>query len=1066
MFANIDKNSIRYNFVKNISAILLLSAFVLSAILAINESTVLSRTLQTKGNSFASYIAKLSQDPLVMNDSITLDSIVSEANKDEEIMYAIIRDAKGKLITSQYAGINYRSPRLKVMLSQLSKETELEDILAAIRNKESVMELSVPILAGTDSIGQVTVCMSRYNIWKQILKTVLFVIILNLFVAFALGMVVFIVSRRSIFDPVTKLAEAMELLAKGNLSSRIKLKATGELQNLFDGFNQMAENMSITTVSKDYVDNIIGSMMNLLIVLSPENKIITVNKSTCELLGYEDNELIGMPIEKIFGSGKTYQTLLTGTASTDSQSGNIEDVYLKKDGTQIPVLLSTSVMYDNSEVVQGIIVVAQDITLRKVSEEDLRKTNVYLEQAIAQANELAVKAELANIAKSDFLANMSHEIRTPMNGVIGMTGLLLDTELNDEQRRYAETVRTSGESLLTVINDILDFSKIEAGKLEMETLDFDLRDMLDDFAATIALRAQDKGIEFICAVAPEVPSYLKGDPGRLRQILTNLTGNAVKFTHRGEIAVRVSLLSETDTEVGLRFSIKDTGIGIPEAKQALMFQKFTQVDASTTRKYGGTGLGLAISKELLGLMGGEIGVISPSPVSADSQQQKGQGTEFWFTLHLGKHTKRERNITPPAEIRDVHVLLVDDNATNREVLIAQFKAWGMRGEETPDGPSALQALYRAREAGDLFRIAILDMQMPGMDGAELAQIIKADETLKDTKLILMTSLGHRGDAGKMQQIGFSAYLTKPARQSELFGCLSAVLTDTNAQPAKPITTRHTIREMRSGLVRILLAEDNIVNQQVAVGILKKLGLRADAVANGAEAIHALQTLPYDLVLMDVQMPVMDGLRAAREIRNPKSTVRNHQIPIIAMTANAMQGDREKCLEAGMNDYVSKPVDPKTLADVLEKWLPKEERKDEYPTSNTMKGSIDTQYIVTKESLDIRYSKLPVFDKAGLLDRVMGDEALARKLIDMFQDDIPKRIDKLRRYLEAADVSGSAREAHTIKGVCANLGAERLRAIAFDMEKAAKAGEIKIAMGDLPELEKQFALLKQVMTDGY
>jgi PAS domain S-box-containing protein len=558
--------------------------------------------------------------------------------------------------------------------------------------------------------------------------------------------------------------------------------------------------------------------------------------------------------------------------------------------------------------------VAVDITERKRAAEALLEANHLLEESTARANELMARAEMANVAKSEFLANMSHEIRTPMNGVIGMTGLLLDTELNEEQRRYAEIVRASGESLLSLLNDILDFSKIEAGKLDMETLDFDLRALLDDFAATVALRVQDKGIEFVCAAAPDVPAYLRGDPGRLRQVLTNLTGNAAKFTQEGEIAVRASLMSETDDEAVVRFTIKDTGIGIPAEKRELLFQKFSQADSSTSRKYGGTGLGLAISKQLVAMMGGEIGIVS----------EGGRGSEFWFTARFAKQTERAQpESLPPADLRGTHLLIVDDNATSREVLTVQLKAWGVRSEETADGPSALRELRRSRDAGDPFRVAVLDMQMPGMDGVELARTVKADETLQDTRLVLMTSLGRRGDARKVEEIGFAAYLTKPVRQDEIIGCLSVVLAGAAAtEPAPPIVTRHTIRELRRGAVRILLAEDNITNQQVAVGLLKRLGLRADAVANGAEAIKALETLPYDLVLMDVQMPEMDGLEATRRIRSPHSAVRNHEVPIIAMTASAMQSDREACLNAGMNDYVSKPVSRSVLAEALDRWLPK------------------------------------------------------------------------------------------------------------------------------------------------
>ena len=734
---------------------------------------------------------------------------------------------------------------------------------------------------------------------------------------------------------------------------------------------------------------------------------------------------------------------------------------LRKDGSTVQVMgISVPMMVKGIQVgVRGFIL---DITERKRAQKALQESNIQLEDAIARANQMAMRAELANIAKSDFLANMSHEIRTPMNGIMGMTSLLLDTELSEEQRKYAGIVQASGESLLGILNDILDFSKMEAGKMEMETLDFDLRALLEDFAAMMSIRAHNKGIEFICAAAPDVPAYLRGDPGRLRQILTNLMGNAVKFTDKGEIAVRASLLSENDTEAVVRFSVKDTGIGIQEHKQALMFQKFTQADTSTTRKYGGTGLGLAISKQLVELMGGEIGVISPS--AGLSTGKGGHGSEFWFTVRLGKQAGRERDLAPPADIRDVHVLVVDDNATNREVLMAQFKAWGVRGEETPDGAEALKSLYRACAEGDPFRIAIIDMQMPGMDGATLAMAIKADEKLKDTSLVLLTSLGQRGDAKKMEQIGFSAYLTKPTRQSELFACLAAVLTgSTLPQSSQPLVTRHSIREMNWGAVRILLAEDNIVNQQVAVGILKKLGLSADIVANGGEAVKALETLPYDLVLMDMQMPVMNGLEATKQIRNPRSAVKNHLVPIIAMTANAMQGDREKCLKAGMNDYVTKPVSPKALAEALEKWLPKKE-KDEYPISNTLKGIFDTQYPMTKESLDIGHSQIPVFDKAGLMERVMDDEGLAQNLIEVFLDDIPNQIKTLRGYLDAGDISGAEHQSHTIKGASANLSGDALRVVAFEMEKAAKAGNLKYVTAQLPELENQFSRLKEAMDE--
>jgi PAS domain S-box-containing protein len=649
---------------------------------------------------------------------------------------------------------------------------------------------------------------------------------------------------------------------------------------------------------------------------------------------YHRDDLIGRSMYDFYSDPGRRQALL----QVLRERGRVSDFEIEltnRDSSVVPCSISTKVHFDAQGRPDRILGSLRDITERKRAEETLRETNRHLEESTARANELMAQAEMASIAKSEFLANMSHEIRTPMNGVIGMTGLLLDTELDDEQRRYAEIVRASGDSLLGLINDILDFSKIEARKLDLETLDFDLSSLLDDFAATLAVRAHDKGLELLCAADPAVPTLLRGDPGRLRQILTNLAGNAVKFTAAGEVSVRVSLVEESaplnpeplslnpepsTPSVLLRFSIRDTGIGIPAEKHELMFQKFTQADTSTTRRYGGTGLGLAISKQLAELMGGEIGV----------ESEAGKGSEFWFTARLGKRAEGARaESLPSAGLHGVRTLIVDDNATSREILITHLISWGMRPSEAQDGPGALQALYRALDESDPFRLAVIDMQMPGMNGEVLGRTIKADQRLASTRMVMLTSLGARGDARRLEEIGFAAYATKPIRHQDLKGVLSLALRERDgAEPTpRPIATRHTAREMLNRFAgrkaRILLAEDNITNQQVALGILRKLGLSADAVANGVEVLKSLETIPYDLVLMDVQMPVMDGLEATQRIREARSAVPSHGIPIIAMTAHAMQGDREKCLEAGMDDYLPKPVTPQALVEVLEKWLPKE-----------------------------------------------------------------------------------------------------------------------------------------------
>jgi CheY-like chemotaxis protein/HPt (histidine-containing phosphotransfer) domain-containing protein len=565
------------------------------------------------------------------------------------------------------------------------------------------------------------------------------------------------------------------------------------------------------------------------------------------------------------------------------------------------------------------------------------------------------------------------------------------------------------------------------------------------------VRAQEKGLELLYAADPDVPTLLYGDPSRLRQILTNLAGNAIKFTQAGEVAIRVSLAKMNEHDILLRFSVRDTGIGIPADKIHRLFDKFSQVDASTTRQYGGTGLGLAISKQLAELMGGEVGVKS----------EEGKGSEFWFTVRVGVQVGEvHTESTPIAGLDGVRVLIVDDNATNREIQTTRLASWGMRPSEAQDGPEALQALYRAMAENDPFQVAVSDMQMPGMDGETLGRTIKEDARLADTRMVMQTSLGIRGDARRYEEIGFAAYTTKPIQHQELRAVLSLVLRDRNRaeQSLQTIITRHTVREKQNMFsdrkARILLAEDNITNQHVALGILKKLGLRADAVANGAEAVKALELLPYDLVLMDVQMPEMDGIEATGHIRNPQSAVQDHNIPIIAMTANAMQGDREICLKAGMSDYVSKPVSPQALAEMLEKWLPKE-------TAATPAHAV----VASAGSSAVSDQKVepPVFDRAGMLARLMDDEDLAQTVAEGFLGDIPLQIAALKGYLKTGDVFAAERQAHTIKGASANVGGEAFRAVAFDMESLAKAGDLNAVKDHMVQLEAQFDLLKQAMT---
>ena len=482
---------------------------------------------------------------------------------------------------------------------------------------------------------------------------------------------------------------------------------------------------------------------------------------------------------------------------------------------------------------------------------------------------------------------------------------------------------------MELINDILDFSKIEAGKLDIEIIDFDLRTTVEDTTELLAIRAADAGLELVCKIDPEVPSKLKGDPGRIRQIITNLAGNAIKFTHEGEVVISAETETDDGESVMIRFSVRDTGIGIPEERRAAIFAPFTQADCSTTRKYSGTGLGLSISRQLTELIGGEIGI----------DGEEGKGSTFWFTTRFEKQTSPEQTseVTVATDITTARILVVDVNATNRVLMTTMLNSWSCRFEAVGDGETALRLLREAAEQNDPFRVALLEQQMPGIDGRDLGRRIKADPLLKSTQLIMVTSLGQRGDVAALKQTGFDGYLAKPVRQSQLYDCIALMLERTGQtsglfetpEVSRGIVTRLTVAESARHDVRILLAEDNIINQKLAQHMLNKLGYRADVVANGLEAVQALRFINYDLVLMDCQMPVMDGFEATSMIRDKQSKVLNHDVTIIAVTAKAMATDREECTEAGMNDYISKPVRKDELAAIMEKWLPLREMPEGY-----------------------------------------------------------------------------------------------------------------------------------------
>jgi len=679
---------------------------------------------------------------------------------------------------------------------------------------------------------------------------------------------------------------------------------------------------------------------------------------------------------------------------------------------------------DKSGKVVRLIGTNWDISLQK-------NTEAKLQSEIIRANELKIQADAANDAKSNFLSMMSHEIRTPMNGVIGMTNLLLDTGLTEEQREYAGIIQSSGESLLSIINDILDFSKIEAGKIELEKIDFHLRLTLEDSVNILELKAREKNLKLVSVIDPDVPVHLRGDPGRLRQILINLVGNAIKFTSEGGVTIRTSLETEDDKTVIVRIAVTDTGIGIPPDKQEQLFSRFTQVDSSTSRKFGGTGLGLSIAKQLALLMGGTIGLTSA----------EGSGSTFWFTAVF---EKREAGQLIPGEnyrnLSDMYVLVLDSDDANRFLVSSLLAGWGCRFRETSNVTVALAILSSEALVGNPFSAALMDVKTLLADEASLSLLMKEKEMPCLTRFILMISPDSRASIARFANSGFSGNLMKPISESDLRRTLSN-LGGLEQNPSFAKMPGATFSKSR-----ILLAEDNATNQLVIRKMLEKLRYNADIASDGREAIDALLRIHYDLVLMDCQMPVMDGYAATRMIRENETGERH--IPIIAMTANALQGDREKCIEAGMDDYISKPIDLRLLSSLLAKWIP-------HPDD-------DLEMLEVAMVTDIPQT-LPVFDRASFMSRISNDGEFARQIIETFLEDVPLQLEALARAIDAGSVDKAANFAHRMKGASANLGCEALRETAGDMEAAGRAGDMDAVRELFPDLQKKFEDVRQALS---
>ena len=887
------------------------------------ERTSFRRALTDELTALADTVGANSAASLAFDDRKSARDVLAGLSAEHHIVAACLYDSHGTIFAEYRrpgSGPEFQMPPWREDGATFSPE-------ALTLNR--TVSMGGEKIGGIAIVSDLTALRAKMREYTEISALVLLLSVLaTLFVSSRL--------LRLITEPILALAEvAGRISAEENYKLRAIPQSDDEVGKLIDSFNQMLgriqERDTALQEAKDDLElrveartrelqlevnerkqaevklqSSLRELEDLKFALdqhcnvsrTDEEGIITfVNERFCSISKFSHDELMGKN-HRVVNSGhhpkeffgELWRTIKSG------QSWKAEVKNRAKDGSLFWSDTTIVPFCDTQGKPFQYIAIRTDITSLKRIEEELRRAKDVAEQA--------------SRAKSEFLANMSHEIRTPLNGIMGMTDLALETELSREQREYLETVKTSSDSLLTVINDILDFSKIEAGKIDLEVADFDVRDSLETTLKTLAVRADEKGLELLCEVAPEVPEVVRGDVTRLKQVVLNLVGNAIKFTNQGEVAVRVQVEAEDGRDLVLRFTVSDTGIGIAEDKREKIFDPFAQADTSTTRKYGGTGLGLTISVRLVRMMGGKIWV----------ESEEGRGSHFHFTVRVGAADRKEIKVgsaAPPQILRGVRVLVVDDNGTNRRILEGMLKRWEMRPVSAKGGEEALAQLVAARKAGDAFGLIVTDMHMPKMDGFALVERIRRRPELSTATIMMLTSAGHRGDAERCQKLGVSAYLLKPIRQSELREAIARVLGAREQEGKIPLITRFSLGDARDGSdsLRVLVAEDNPVNQRLIVRLLEKRGHRVVLADNGRQALAALEKESFDLVLMDVQMPEMDGFEATSAIRMREKSIGSHQT-IIALTAHAMKGDREECLARGMDGYLTKPIRPQELDEVL------------------------------------------------------------------------------------------------------------------------------------------------------
>ena len=893
-------------------------------------------------------------------------------------------------------------------------------------------EQSVQVTAGGVGYGTLSANMtpikSQNRLWQQFVKQ-LQIVAVTLFLMLQFIWLIF----RGNLGTLRMLAEGANRFSQGEHAVRIAPEGAPEVVLAADAFNNMANNIEslIASLGKSESKN---KLLATIVEQSSEaiwtkdlgGKITSWNSGAVAMFGYSSEEVIGRELDVCESTPaeerSRVQRLLAGEKfAYDARA-------ITSAGVAIDVQVAIAPLLDDANRCIGSIAVARDVTQHKRSEEALRLARE--------------AAEAANHAKSSFLARMSHEIRTPMNGVLGMTELLLETALASTQRKYAETVQRSGKTLLGIINDLLDFSKIEAGKLELENVDMDLRRTMEDIVDLLAERARAKGLELACSIPPELITQVRGDPLRLGQVLTNLLGNAIKFTDQGSVVMRVAAVEESASRVTMRFALSDTGVGISAEAQSRIFEEFAQADGSTTRKHGGSGLGLAISKQLVEMMGGSIHV----------ESVLGGGSTFWFTASFEKqtaHAHGEPATAPLGLLTGARALVIEASPINRGILLEQMANWGMntRVAETPQ--QAIELLADAAGRSLPYDIAIIDLGLPGADSFELARAVRSRADIGRVRLIMLTR--RHVEVRTAREAGFDACLIKPVRQTVLYECLVNALAGQAQEVAAPAAAAPAESAPAGSRGRILLVEDNVINQQVALGILQIQGYGVTVANNGKEALEAYTQDDFDLILMDCHMPEMDGFEATMELRKREQASRRKRVPIVALTANAMAQDREECLNAGMDDHLSKPFSIQTMQEMLERWTPRS-APAQAKISHPAPASEQAAAVIDRQVLDYLASL-----------RTNGKPELLARTINLYLVESPKLVQKLKQAAAANDAPELARSAHSLKSCSANVGARLLSRYCGDIEASARRADTEEARKIVAKVETEYGRVQSALS---